>query len=98
MNVKQKIAMRKEIKMNRCRYCFSTENLTIDHKNPISKGGNDELKNLQCLCRRCNGIKSNLSHGEVKRFFTWFAIVNTERVIRGKRPWADNRVKKILNG
>lgn len=31
----------------------------LDHVVPISKGGPHCYANLQCLCRRCNGLKSN---------------------------------------
>lgn len=33
--------------------------LTIDHIKPRSRGGTDHQDNLQLLCSRCNGIKSN---------------------------------------
>lgn len=42
-----------------CQYCNSVENLEIDHIIPVSKGGTNDRKNLQLLCRTCNGIKSN---------------------------------------
>lgn len=34
--------------------------LHVDHKIPVSKGGTDELSNLQTLCSDCNLNKSNL--------------------------------------
>ena len=33
--------------------------MDIDHKVPISKGGSNEFGNLQLLCRKCNGKKSD---------------------------------------
>lgn len=33
--------------------------MDIDHKVPISKGGGNELDNLQLLCRKCNGKKGD---------------------------------------
>lgn len=33
--------------------------LQVDHRHPISKGGTDDLDNLQILCRDCNIKKSN---------------------------------------
>ena len=34
--------------------------LHIDHKIPVSKGGTDEMDNLQTLCKDCNLNKNNL--------------------------------------
>jgi 5-methylcytosine-specific restriction endonuclease McrA len=33
--------------------------LQIDHKVPVSKGGKTVRSNLQVLCSKCNGSKSN---------------------------------------
>lgn len=46
----------------RCVYCGKTSNQTsleIDHIKPFSKGGTNELKNLQAVCGRCNKGKSD---------------------------------------
>lgn len=40
-----------------CRYCGSTDDLTIDHIIPLLYDGNNELDNLQILCRKCNSRK-----------------------------------------
>jgi hypothetical protein len=42
---------------HQCITCGSTENLEIDHKIPISKGGTSDELNLQVLCRSCNRRK-----------------------------------------
>lgn len=41
----------------RCIGCDGYQELTIDHKTPISRGGSDEFSNLQTLCRTCNTSK-----------------------------------------
>lgn len=41
-----------------CLSCGSSENLTIDHITPLSKGGDNSHDNLQLLCRNCNSKKS----------------------------------------
>lgn len=59
--------------MKRCKYCHSTENLTIDHKQPVIKGGTNELKNLQCLCKPCNEMKSDIPDRRLIGLAVWFA-------------------------
>jgi hypothetical protein len=40
-----------------CRRCGTVENVSIDHVTPLSRGGTDDLDNLQLLCRSCNRKK-----------------------------------------
>lgn len=46
----------KEIKsvMTRCLFCDTTENLTLAHNIPISRGGSTKPDNVFCLCASCN--------------------------------------------
>lgn len=39
--------------------CYEEENLHIDHIMPLSKGGGDEIENLQFMCRSHNSQKSD---------------------------------------
>jgi 5-methylcytosine-specific restriction endonuclease McrA len=41
----------------RCKHCDDHINLSVDHIYPKSKGGSDDMDNLQTLCRSCNSKK-----------------------------------------
>jgi 5-methylcytosine-specific restriction endonuclease McrA len=49
-----------------CRYCGCTNNLTLDHIRPKSKGGRYEASNLVAACRECNQSKGS------NDVFDWF--------------------------
>lgn len=44
---------------NRCQYCGTHDDLTIDHVIPRSRGGADTWENLVTACHRCNHRKGN---------------------------------------
>lgn len=46
----------------RCKHCGTCKDLTIDHILPRSKGGGNEIENLQTLCRSCNSKKGVKDH------------------------------------
>ncbi len=84
MTPNKKLKIKQELKMNKCRFCLSTENLTIDHVIPKSKGGTDDIKNLQCLCKRCNTMKSSFTNGQLRSIWRWGEHINQEREASGK--------------
>lgn len=52
----------------RCEYChypeiLSSAPLSVDHLQPQSLGGDDNLDNLALACRRCNEIRHNFTTG-----------------------------------
>ena len=52
----------RERAVNRCEYCLSHQDyvmgsLQIDHWQPVSRGGDDELENLCLACELCNQHK-----------------------------------------
>lgn len=68
--IKDEIIIRKSMTMeikkiiferdnHQCVSCGAKERLEIDHKIPVTKGGTNELDNLQVLCRSCNSSKGN---------------------------------------
>lgn len=47
-----------------CRACGSDGPLHIDHRVPVSRGGTNDLENLQLLCSACNLSKGARTHEE----------------------------------
>ncbi|QNQ84260.1 HNH endonuclease [Lactobacillus sp. PV037] len=45
----------------RCQYC-GRRGTSVDHKDPVSLSGNNNLDNLILACEECNKIKSNMSY------------------------------------
>lgn len=39
--------------------CCVSEDLTVDHRTPLSRGGTDDVSNLQFMCRSHNSSKGN---------------------------------------
>ena len=62
---KHELYGRQEGRCNGCRYSMPFQNLTIDHIVPQSKGGTDDITNLQLLCNHCNSVKGNRTHQEL---------------------------------
>lgn len=49
-----------------CQYCGSTENLTLDHVMPRSRGGRHEWTNVITACRDCNQRKGSRTPEEAQ--------------------------------
>ncbi|GAB4395753.1 MAG: HNH endonuclease [Microscillaceae bacterium] len=49
---------------NRCQYCGSVKDLTLDHVIPRSRGGRSTWDNLVTACRTCNSRKGDLTPEE----------------------------------
>lgn len=57
---------------HRCLACGSQEPLTVDHIVPLSKGGTNDITNLQPLCHRCNSAKGDkvIDYREINSDYT----------------------------
>ena len=50
---------------NKCVYCSSNDNLTIDHVLPRSRGGSTSWSNLVTACKSCNSKKGDFLPEEI---------------------------------
>jgi 5-methylcytosine-specific restriction endonuclease McrA len=56
----------------KCGYCFKKpKKLTLDHIQPLSKGGADTKDNMMLCCESCNNIKSNMDIDEWMKHLGW---------------------------
>lgn len=44
---------------HRCVYCGSGNDLTIDHKKPLGRGGKNTMANMVTACESCNQVKAD---------------------------------------
>lgn len=78
----------KESWENKCAYCGSEENLTIDHIIPQSKGGLDTTKNVVCCCHSCNQSKGHTPWEEWYSSQEFFILENYEKIKTWIKPEA----------
>jgi len=50
---------------NKCAHCKASVPLTADHMVPLSKGGTNDIGNIQPLCKPCNSRKGTSMPGIV---------------------------------
>jgi 5-methylcytosine-specific restriction endonuclease McrA len=48
-----------------CLYCGATDHLSLDHFQPVARGGTNHANNLFTACRSCNSARG---HRPVKAF------------------------------
>lgn len=58
----------------RCIYCDSNQNITVEHRRPVSKGGGNDFHNLAPACLSCNSSKRGMDEGDYREW----------RIARGK--------------
>ena len=50
-----------------CQRCGTQDDLTIDHKRAVARGGTNAMSNLQTLCEPCNRDKGTDPDGKPRR-------------------------------
>ena len=68
-----KLVLKKIMEQNICYYCGKeiTGLKTIDHKIPVSRGGNNKENNLVLCCKHCNSQKNDKSEEE---YIEWLKL------------------------
>lgn len=97
-----KVFMRDDYK---CKRCGVTENLSIDHIFPVSKGGSNKLINLETLCVPCNQKKSNkveISFRSLVAYVKSLGLFEKEKVDRNLKEIVElnarmDDIERIIN-
>lgn len=78
----------------RCAICgkpLKFDDMTIDHKIPLSRGGTNEFNNLQPACLTCNIMKGNLEvsefFGKLKEIYKFSKRQRFHKIIVGDKIW-----------
>lgn len=83
----------------RCELCgrkILLEDMTIDHINPLSLGGEDDVENLASTCYPCNMFKGNILPDDLLERITEIFMYQMEKKNKGKFKW--KIIHRILRG
>ena len=77
---------------NKCLYCDSRRNLTIDHVLPRSRGGDNSWENLATCCTKCNSKKGYMTPEEanmslITKPFKPGYYFFIKKIIKAKKKW-----------
>ena len=65
----------------KCMYCArkpGIDLMDVDHKNPMAKGGSDQKRNLQLICRTCNTRKGAATDRQFRTKFKAAGVPTTQ--------------------
>lgn len=71
---------------NKCAYCESEENITMDHIIPQCKGGLDVKTNVIACCHSCNQSKGHIPWEEWYSSQEFFSIERYEKIEQWMKP------------
>jgi len=69
VEVKKYVFQRDKYQCQSCGKTALETDLTIDHIIPLSRGGQNDISNLQTLCNTCNLKKTNNIDNRFRRYF-----------------------------
>ena len=91
--------LKKEIfkgQAGKCMYCGRKPRIDlmdIDHKNPMAKGGSDQNRNLQLICRTCNTRKGATTDRQFRTKFKAAGVATTQ--IPPTKPISQSKFDEI---
>ena len=61
-----------------CQTVLTIQNLNVDHRLPLQRGGRHTRENLGVICERCNQIKGNMDVSEYDWLLEALAVMHVE--------------------
>jgi hypothetical protein len=85
----------------KCELCgrkILLEDMTVDHINPLSMGGEDDVENLACTCYPCNQFKGNTLPDDFMERITEIFMYQMEKKSKGilKRKIVHKVLEKVV--
>lgn len=83
----------------RCELCGQKilfEDMTVDHINPLSMGGSNDVENIACVCFTCNKFKGNILPDDFFERVSEIFMYQMEKKYKNKIKW--KLVHRILKG
>lgn len=83
-----------------CEYCGLPLSFaaSLDHRQPVARGGRHSLDNLAVCCARCNSLKGQLAEAEFREVLTLLALFHPtartdieRRLLAGGKRYAGSR-------
>jgi 5-methylcytosine-specific restriction endonuclease McrA len=71
-----------------CHYCgeiLTVENISLEHKTPLKRGGTNHPGNLECITKICNRRKGEFTEKEYNELLSWTAQFPEMRAILLRR-------------
>ncbi len=82
---------------HKCTYCGATDNLSVDHIVPISRGGLHDDSNLVTACRECNSGKGNKTVAEWEQVKSERIAAAAAKEERRKAKEERRKAKEVRN-
>jgi hypothetical protein len=79
---------------NKCAYCKSEKNITLDHIFPQCKGGLDVKTNIVACCHSCNQSKGHIQWKEWYLSQDFFTEERYDDIIKWMKPQTNSNLYK----
>jgi len=97
--IRYEVLKRAQFRCELCGISADDKNLEVDHIEPKSKGGADELSNFQALCYTCNSQKNNKDQTDFRGMSAKYDLRDSGCIFcnRQEKPLHDNPLAFVIS-